>query len=475
MQKSLISTLHLEFPWHDIPMNLKSARTTLSQRVWLRKCSSKVWKRTWHSAQHAAQVGFSSDRATLWKATFFRGNHRPTMFVFILLGHFQRFFLKSASKFVFFGFILDFGGWKVVHNLRKWEIQPTAMTSEVRSHKIGKRNWSEAIGIEAAKGIIDLLYQKLGVNQPVSGISPSFTCKSAIFLRIYTQFHLMSLYLDLHDTWDFNRHRCTWNAMKSFIFSRLFPQQVMGCYRFSGAESPVVLHWGFLGFLCPAPSLIHVLGNLKSPVNIRNQCRLFRLNPHQIAGWWNQFRTDCWCRFSIFISPAQNEVCMKMGHTKSSGTQILYCFYILWNIAWYPIVPPISIFSWETMGIAYVKKMETIYSRISTSFPENADRHSIFFDGKNIEHPFFCSGKDGEIARQRLGRPVAGPHLFHLATVARCGPCEGRGGPGGLGGDGNIDTGNHGQIPLKIWGESDQGATKNDLVGGLEHEFYIFP
>jgi hypothetical protein len=28
---------------------------------------------------------------------------------------------------------------------------------------------------------------------------------------------------------------------------------------------------------------------------------------------------------------------------------------------------------------------------------------------------------------------------------------------------------------LKIWGESDQGATKNDLVGGLEHEFYIFP
>ena len=187
MQKSLISMLHLEFPWHDIPFFISNqpglhSPSRPGSASALQRCGSA--RDTPRSTPRRCVVGFSvaTERPSLEGHIFERGNHRPTMFVVIFWGHFQRFFLKSASKFVFFGFILDFGGWKVVQNLRKWEIRPTAMRSEVRSHKIGKRNWSEAIGIEigieATKGIIDQLYQKLGVSQPVSGISPSFTRSS---------------------------------------------------------------------------------------------------------------------------------------------------------------------------------------------------------------------------------------------------------------------------------------------------------
>ena len=317
----------------------------------LQRCGSA--RDTPRSTPRRCVVGFSvADRATqLGRPYKFLGKSSSNHVRFYFFGTFPAFFLKSASKFVFFGFILDFGGWKVVHNLRKWEIRPTAMRSEVRSHKIGKRNWSEAVGIEATKGIIDLLNQKLAVNQTCFRYLPIIHPQlSASFFK---DLHPVSsdvalLYLDLHDTWDFNRHRCTWNAIfRGSFFLGCFPSKLWDV----STDFPGLNHQSHQSFFTEGSFVLHhVLGNLKSPVNIRNQCRLFRLNPHQIAGWWNRFRTDCWCRFSIFVSPAQNEVCMKMGHTKSSGTQILYCFYILWNIAWYPIVPPISIFSWETMG-----------------------------------------------------------------------------------------------------------------------------
>ena len=100
------------------------------------------------------------------------------------------------------------------------------------------------------------------------------------------------------------------------------------------------------------------------------------------------------------------------------------------------------------MEIAYVKQMETIYSRNSTSFPENADRHSIFFHGKNIEHPFFWE-KMEKSPGNALGALWQGRTFF-------------------------ISLRSPDVVPVKDGGESDQGTTKNDLLGGLEPWNFIF-
>ena len=135
-------------PWiiheNHLPDLLISARTTHSHPAWLHKCSSKDWRRTWRCAQRPLQARtFCFLAMSLLEEIMVQ-----TCFFNFFLGHVQRYFLDIRfQNLCFVG--LDFGEY-----LRKWEIRPTAMTSEVRSHKNGKRNWSEAIGIEATHRLL---------------------------------------------------------------------------------------------------------------------------------------------------------------------------------------------------------------------------------------------------------------------------------------------------------------------------------